>query len=78
MHACLTHVQQGKLCDVTKAPFLARGDNKTEDTLAIQAAIDECGDLPHPGGTVLLPKGRSFVSGSLWLRSNLTFMVQCL
>ena len=67
--------REGKLCDVSLPPFSAKGDNVTDDTLAIQRAIDACGDLPAPGGTVLLRAGRSFVSGSLWLRSNLTFRV---
>ncbi len=67
--------REGKLCDVSLPPFSAKGDNVTDDTLAIQRAIDACGDLPAPGGTVLLT-GRSFVSGSLWLRSNLTFRVE--
>lgn len=66
----------GMLCDVTRPPYSARGDNMTDDTFAIQRAIDDCGDQPHPGGTVLLPAGRSFVSGSLWLRSNLTLRVE--
>ena len=66
----------GKLCDVTQPPYLARGDNRSDDTFAIQRAIDDCGDLAGSGGTVLLPSGHSFVSGSLWLRSNLTFLVE--
>lgn len=65
----------GKLCDVTQPPYNAKGDNRTVDTAAIQRAVDACGDLPT-GGTVLLPKGGWFVSGAVWLRSNLTFAVE--
>jgi polygalacturonase len=66
---------EGKLCDVTHPPYSAKGDNQTVDTAALQRAVDACGDLPT-GGTVLLPKGGWFVSGALWLRSNLTFAVE--
>jgi hypothetical protein len=44
----------------------ARGDGKTDDTAAIQAAID----AGPGGGTVLLPPG-DYVSGTLRLRSRL-------
>ena len=61
--------QEGMLCDVTSAPFNAIGDNRTDDTAAIQRAIDLCGDRADgKGGTVLLPAGHNFVTGALWLR----------
>jgi len=47
----------------------ACGDGQTLDTLAIQAAIESCAQ--QGGGTVLLPAGR-YVSGSIFLRSDLT------
>lgn len=48
----------------------AKGDGKTLDTAAIQAAIDAC-NAAH-GGTVFIPAG-VFMSGTLQLKSNVTF-----
>ena len=45
----------------------AVGDGKTLDTAAIQAALDECAKT---GGTVLLPGGHVFKSGSLIIGSD--------
>lgn len=45
----------------------AAGDGSTNDTAAIQKAIDYCAE--QGGGTVLLEKGQ-YVSGTLRLRSN--------
>lgn len=49
--------------------FGARGDAKSLDTKAIQAAIDAC--FKDQGGTVLIPAG-TFLSGTLELKSNVT------
>lgn len=49
--------------------FGARGDGKSLDTGAIQAAIDAC--FKDLGGTVLIPAG-TFLSGTLELKSNVT------
>ena len=57
----------GPTCDVRA--FGAKGDGKTKDTKAIQAAIDACS-----GGTVLL-SGGTFLSGMITLRSNLVFHI---
>lgn len=46
----------------------ATGDGVTLDTHAIQAAIDACTE--YGGGTVLVPAGATFLSGSLLLKSN--------
>ncbi|MEG9433068.1 glycoside hydrolase family 28 protein [Terriglobus sp. ADX1] len=49
----------------------AKGDGKTNDTAAIQKAIDAC--APKRGTVVL--KGGTFVSAPLTLRSNLTLSI---
>jgi Glycosyl hydrolases family 28 len=55
-------------CDVTGHG--ARADDELADTGAIQAAIDAC--AAAGGGRVILPNGR-FVSGTLFLKSNIEF-----
>lgn len=50
----------------------AKGDGKTLDTVAIQAAIDKC--FSDNGGTVLIPAG-DFLSGTLELKSNVTLHI---
>src|SRR5438552_2970622 len=49
--------------------FGAKGDGKTLDTAAVQAAIDACNK--DRGGIVLVPAG-DFVIGSTELKSNVT------
>ena len=49
--------------------FGAKGDGKTLDTAALQAAIDRC--TADGGGTVLVPAGR-FLIGTVELKSNVT------
>lgn len=56
------------VCDVHS--FGAKGDGKTKDTAAIQAAIDHCAS--QGGGRVVLAKAKSFVSGPIILKSNIT------
>lgn len=48
----------------------AVGDGKTLNTAAIQKAIDDC----TPGGKVLIPSG-TFLSGALFLKSDITFQI---
>jgi hypothetical protein len=50
--------------------FGAKGDGKTLDTAAFQAAIDAC--AKDQGGTVLVSAGK-FLIGSIELKSNVTF-----
>lgn len=49
----------------------AKGDTAFKNTRAIQAAINAC----TPGGTVYIPKG-TFVSGALFLKSNMTLYIE--
>ena len=47
--------------------YAAAGDGQTNDAEAIQKALDAC--AAAGGGTVLLPAGRSFLSGSIRIHS---------
>jgi exo-poly-alpha-galacturonosidase len=49
----------------------AKEDTLTKNTKAIQAAIDAC----EEGGTVYVPKG-NFISGALFLKSNMTLYIE--
>jgi polygalacturonase len=51
--------------------FGAIGDGKTMDTAAIQKAVDAC--TAQGGGQVLLPGGKTFLTGAIVLRSNVDF-----
>lgn len=53
--------------------FGAKGDGKTLDTKAIQTAIDRC--HAAGGGKVYLHNGR-FLSGTIYLKSNVTLYVE--
>ncbi|MBW4891053.1 glycoside hydrolase family 28 protein [Mucilaginibacter sp. HMF5004] len=50
--------------------FGAKGDGETKNTTAIQKAINAC----TPGGTVYIPNG-TFLSGAIYLKSNMTLYI---
>lgn len=54
--------------------FGAKGDGMTDDAIALQAAIDKCN--ADGGGRVLLPRGKTFISGPLRLRSNVEIHIE--
>lgn len=54
--------------------FGAAGDGKTKDTQAIQQAVNTCWE--NGGGRVILEAGRTYVSGSLILRSNVELHIE--
>ncbi|MCP4609967.1 MAG: glycoside hydrolase family 28 protein [Planctomycetes bacterium] len=51
----------------------AKGDGKSNDAGAIQRAIDACS---KSGGRVLLPAGKTFYSGAIYLKANVDFHVE--
>ena len=57
---------------VTDAPFLAKGDGITNDREAIQNAIDYVYSLG--GGTVELTENKTFNTGGIIIRSNITLL----
>lgn len=63
----LSAAAAGRVCDVRQHG--AKGDGTTKDTLAIQAAVDECAHAG--GGTVRLSSG-TFLSAPIVLRSHIT------
>lgn len=52
----------------------AVGDGATNDANAIQAAIEAC--TAHGGGSVLIPAGATYLSGSLVLKSHVDLHVE--
>lgn len=54
--------------------FGATGDGVTNDAKSIQSAIDACAE--SGGGTVLVPSGLVFVSGSIVLRSHVELFLE--
>jgi polygalacturonase len=60
---------KGKIYNILD--YGAKADEAFNNTKFIQAAINAC----SPGGTVYIPKGR-FVSGALFLKSNMTLYIE--
>lgn len=78
IYVTANNIKSNTICAKTKVDFDifnvldfgAVGDGKTVNTAAIQNAIDKCCD----GGTVYIPDG-VFVSGAIFLKSNMTLCV---
>ncbi len=65
----LVFPQDARLIDVTQPPYNARGDGKTDDTAAIQRALDA---VPSGNRVIYLPAGTYLVSRQLrWPPSRL-------
>jgi len=60
-----------KVCDART--YGAKGDGATKDTLAIQAAVDDCAKAG--GGTVKL-SGGTFLTGPVLLKSHITLEIE--
>ncbi|ADB50348.1 glycosyl hydrolase family 28-related protein [Conexibacter woesei] len=71
--AALPALAAARTYDVTAPPYSAAGNGTTNDRLAIQQAIEDASAAG--GGTVLVPAGRTFLSGGIRLRSNVTFQL---
>ncbi len=54
-----------RVIDVTKAPYFAKGDGQTMNTVALQRALDDCDE----NSRVYLPEG-TYLSGALRMKSN--------
>ena len=66
-----TFAPQRDVCDIRK--FGAKGDGKTLNTQAINAAIEACN--ARGGGVVLVPKG-VFVTGTIHLKDNVRLYLE--
>ncbi len=52
----------------------AMGDGTNNDTVSIQKAVDEC--AARGGGKVILPGGKTFLTGAITLRSDVDFHLE--
>lgn len=62
----------GYFVNVKEAPYNARGNGTTDDTAAIQAALDS---LPVTGGIVYLPPGKYEISSTLLITQDNTTLI---
>lgn len=60
--------------DVTRAPYSAVGDGVANDRVAIQQALDDAAARAG-GDTVVLPAGRTFLSGGIKVGSDVTLQI---
>jgi Pectate lyase superfamily protein len=51
--------------------FGAKGDGSTDDTASVQKAVDTC--AAFGGGQVLLPGGKTFLTGAITLGNGVDF-----
>ncbi|MBL8029024.1 MAG: hypothetical protein JNL74_21560 [Fibrobacteres bacterium] len=71
--ACLMQTLYSDTLSVLSSPFNAKGDSLTNDRIAIQKAIDSA--FSAGGGVVVLPSGRNYVTGNLFLKSKVTLHI---
>lgn len=64
--------QAGVAATINVRDLGAKGDGKTLDTKAIQASVDKCAET---GGKVILADG-TFLTGTIYLKSNVTLVVE--
>ncbi len=62
---------QGRILDVTLAPYLVDSTGSILCTQKLQQAINDC----EEGGTVYIPEGAVVLTGALDLKSNMTLLV---
>lgn len=62
----------GYFVNVKEAPFSARGNGSTDDTVALQAALDS---VPSTGGIVYVPPGVYEISATLQIKSHSTTLI---
>eukprot|EP01084_Bolivina_argentea_P290933 499903_1 len=71
-----------KICNITAKEYGAKGDGKTDNTIAIQSAINDCANasnITNKTSLVLLPPyylnnaPTVYMSGALWMQSNIEF-----
>jgi len=64
-----TLAEKNNYSDINIIEFGAKGDGKTDNTIVIQKAIDECSQ--SGGGVVFFPAG-TYLSGTVFLKNNVT------
>ena len=66
--------RSGSLSVYNIADYGAEPSDSIDCSLSIQKAIDACADAG--GGTVVIPAGKTFMSGPLHLRSNINLLLE--